>query len=92
MTMPCRVPDAYPCELCYKLSRWDYCDACAARWNADEKAERERLNTRARERRKRRRANRRCRVCERTFTPARADGWYCSNACRQRAYRKRRGA
>jgi len=28
-------------------------------------------------------------VCGKTFTPVRADARYCSNACRQRAYRMR---
>lgn len=43
----------------------------------------------ARERRRRRRANRRCAGCAAIFTPSRADGRYCSPACRQRAYRQR---
>jgi len=28
-----------------------------------------------------------CPVCEKTFTPKRSDAKYCSNACRQKAYR-----
>jgi hypothetical protein len=28
-------------------------------------------------------------ACGKTFTPARTDARYCSNACRQRAYRGR---
>jgi hypothetical protein len=35
-------------------------------------------------------AERACEVCEEMFTPKRADARYCSNACRQDAYRKRR--
>jgi hypothetical protein len=31
-----------------------------------------------------------CEVCEEEFTPKRADARYCSNACRQDAYRKRK--
>jgi hypothetical protein len=31
----------------------------------------------------------RCRNCQRAFEPARKDARYCSNACRQRAYRQR---
>ena len=31
-----------------------------------------------------------CRTCGRTYVPPRADGRYCSPACRQRAYRQRR--
>jgi hypothetical protein len=33
------------------------------------------------------RADRSCESCGATFTPRRADGRYCSNACRQAAYR-----
>jgi hypothetical protein len=33
-----------------------------------------------------------CATCKTTFTPARADGRYCSPACRQRAYRQRRAS
>lgn len=29
-----------------------------------------------------------CKVCGNTFTPKRSDALYCSNACRQRAYRQ----
>jgi hypothetical protein len=31
-----------------------------------------------------------CEVCGEPFTPKRADGCCCSNACRQDAYRKRK--
>lgn len=34
------------------------------------------------------RQNRICRGCGKTFTPKRSDAIYCSNACRQRAYRQ----
>jgi hypothetical protein len=30
-----------------------------------------------------------CEVCERTFRPARRDARFCSQACKQRAYRRR---
>lgn len=30
-----------------------------------------------------------CKGCGKTFTPKRVDASYCSNACRQRAYRQR---
>ena len=30
-----------------------------------------------------------CSVCGKVFTPKRADSKYCSNACRQKAYRER---
>jgi predicted nucleic acid-binding Zn ribbon protein len=32
-----------------------------------------------------------CEVCGRRFTGVRADARYCSNACRQTAYRQRQG-
>ena len=33
-----------------------------------------------------------CAACGVIFEPTRLDGRYCSNACRQRAYRRRRNA
>ena len=45
---------------------------------------RKELSERAREARK----DRVCKVCGEGFTATRADGIYCSNACRQRAYRQ----
>jgi hypothetical protein len=33
-----------------------------------------------------------CACCDRDFTPARADARYCSGACKQKDYRKRRAA
>ena len=33
----------------------------------------------------------RCRMCGHEFTPARSDARYCSNRCRQAAYRDRSG-
>ena len=45
---------------------------------------RKELSKRAREARK----DRVCKVCGKVFTPKRSDGVYCSNACRQKAYRK----
>lgn len=36
------------------------------------------------------RAGHSCADCEATFTPPRSDAAYCSSACRQRAYRRRR--
>jgi hypothetical protein len=50
---------------------------------------REMYTTRRREHRAATRANRPCETCGDTFTPPRADGRYCSDACRQRAYRAR---
>jgi hypothetical protein len=57
-----------------------YCRACGHKRRLEE----------ARERRWQARADRRCEVCGVTFTPPRSDGRYCSNACRQDAYRKRK--
>jgi hypothetical protein len=49
---------------------------------------------RKREWRARRRANRRqrCGCCDAIFTPARCDQAFCSAACRQRGFRRRRKA
>jgi hypothetical protein len=49
---------------------------------------------RQREWRARRRANRRqrCGCCEAIFTPARSDQAFCSSACRQRGYRRRKAS
>lgn len=43
-----------------------------------------------RERRRQARAGKPCVACGQPFTPPRADGRYCSGACRQRAYRRRK--
>jgi hypothetical protein len=52
---------------------------CRERADAEKKRlEHERTHTRA------------CEVCEETFIASRADARYCSNACRQDAYRKRK--
>lgn len=40
------------------------------------------------QRRLEKRQNRICKGCGKTFTPKRSDAVYCSNACRQRAYRQ----
>lgn len=44
----------------------------------------------AKEKRKAARSGRDCQGCGEAFEPVRADGRYCSNACRQRSYRERR--
>lgn len=51
--------------------------------------EQDRQNQQRREQRAAARADRHCERCRATFTPARADGRYCSSACRQAAYRRR---
>jgi hypothetical protein len=58
---------------------WGYCWKCA----------RDGENARQRERRAKARANRKCETCGGAFTPKRADGRFCSGACRQSAYRER---
>ena len=40
------------------------------------------------QRRLEKRQNHVCKSCGKTFTPRRSDAIYCSNACRQRAYRQ----
>ena len=40
------------------------------------------------QRRREARQDRCCKVCGKVFTPSRADGIYCSNACRQKSYRQ----
>jgi hypothetical protein len=61
--------------------RWvGYCWPCAA--DAE--------NGRLRDLRRIARADRICPRCDGTFTPQRSDGCYCSDACRQRAYRLRK--
>ena len=47
-------------------------------------------NERAKRRRAKAREGKVCPVCGATFTPARKDAVYCSNACRQRGYRARK--
>ena len=44
----------------------------------------------ARDRRQASRTEKACLVCGESFTPKRQDGRYCSNACRQDAYRQRK--
>ena len=82
----------YPCATCRHL-HWInlYCDPCRERWEADREAKRQRDRVYRRELRARRRAMRVgiCESCAETFRPSRADSRYCSNACRQRAYRRR---
>lgn len=61
-------------------NRWvGYCWPCA----------RDAENERQREIRKLKRTNLVCGSCGELFTPKRADSDYCSNRCRQRAYRNR---
>jgi hypothetical protein len=57
-------------------------------WRCVEADDRER----AKARRRHRRAHQRCAQCAAIFTPARADGRYCSPRCRQAAFRGRQRA
>lgn len=81
-----------------KRTRGEYqhwCDRCgrpfmgalARRYCSDECGQRTRAERRDRTRD---RESRRCVVCGDPFTPPRADGRYCSPACRQKAYRRRK--
>jgi hypothetical protein len=56
-----------------------YCGKCAHDAELEER----------RELRRQARADRPCQGCGRLFTGSRSDSRYCSNACRQRAYRQR---
>jgi hypothetical protein len=61
--------------------RWvGYCTACA----------RDAELARQRARRRARRTDLTCEHCGTVFTPPRSDGRYCSPACRQKAYRRRK--
>jgi hypothetical protein len=65
----------------YHGGRWrGYC------WPCGQDAE----NERQRDLRRQRRTGRKCCGCGERFTPQRADGRYCSSACRQAAYRVRK--
>ena len=75
---------AQPCEKCQRmvvhLPRFDRkhtfcCKSCEIRYYSH--------------RRKKAAAQQRCVDCGEVFKPARSDSLYCSNACRQRSYRKR---
>lgn len=74
--------DLYAVNSYREHVRWrGYCIACAS--DAE--------NARRRDERRTRRTGRCCVGCGETFTPPRADGRYCSSACRQKAYRQRKG-
>ncbi len=63
-----------------RYGRWaGYCWRCVPRMESE----------RQRDLRRQARADRECETCSATFTPERADGRYCSAACRQKAYRRR---
>jgi hypothetical protein len=74
------VPCAGGCGVL--VSHWYYEEitTCSRRCSERVAAERRRVKREARQ----------CEVCDEEFTPARSDARYCSNACRQDAYRKRK--
>jgi len=86
------APREYPCDSCFHLVPWNYCDKCAARREKNHRAELDKENERRRQRRAWRRGIRECPACGERFQPRRSDSKYCSSACRQRAYRKRGAA
>ena len=71
---------------CLRCGRPFY-GAMARRYCTDECGE---LARRERRDRTRDRIARPCDACGDTFTPPRSDGRYCSSACRQKAYRRRK--
>lgn len=75
------------CRRCAYCGRGFY-GAMARRYCSDDCGERTRN---ARRNRSRVPTARPCVECGARFTPPRADGQYCSNACRQKAYRERPG-
>jgi hypothetical protein len=79
----CAEPHTRKRPVLYGRNRWaGYCYPCA----------RDAENERHRELRRRARTDLRCDPCGEPFTPPRADGRYCSAACRQKAYRARKAA
>jgi hypothetical protein len=85
------------CACATEVVCWSSDRYYSTRWWWSERARscsplcaREKRNADARGRRLEARENHRCAVCDETFTPARSDARYCSAACRQDAYRKRK--
>jgi hypothetical protein len=73
-----------------------YCDACKARHDAEYQAKRDLELAKQREYRRRRkqrlewrRPPTRCVTCDTEFKGRRKDTKFCSQACRQKSYRKR---
>ena len=87
---PIKGEPAGPCEGCgrhvHDERRWPprkhvlCCEACKPKAEA----------ARARDARAKKRKGKTCLLCEKSFTPSRDDALFCSNACRQRAYRMSR--
>ena len=74
----------FVCPACFRVfftmvpgKKYCHGDTCVSKqWNRLQK-----------EFRYRSRANRKCACCGKEFTPMRVDAKYCSNACKQKAYR-----
>lgn len=83
------VTPAYPCDTCHHTVPMYYCDTCRARWDDDRQAARERdaAAQRAYRARKRQRRIVQCGQCKTAFRGRRKDARYCSQVCRQKAYR-----
>ena len=85
----------YPCEACADTWSYYYCDPCRAEWEKRQQKERDRNNARQREwyahrQRWRKLRLETCEGCREQFKGKRKDAKYCSAACRQRSYRKRK--
>jgi hypothetical protein len=91
-----REPDPYPCDTCQHLRTIHlWCDSCRSRWWREREERLERDRAYRRDLRARNRIEplaRACADCGEYFTPSRADTRYCSDACRQHAYRERKRA
>lgn len=80
-----------PCQTCSRpvlnqvtrrVRRHTFCsDTCEKEYH---------IQRQAAERRRKADLEKRCPVCEEDFTAGRSDARYCSNACKQRAYRRRK--
>jgi hypothetical protein len=97
-----RGKDAPKSELdfshpCIYTTPYYYCDECRKRWEEGQQRRREAERQKQRAYRKVRRARElmrrpamHCKVCETRISDGRKDAHFCSNACRQKAYRQRR--
>jgi hypothetical protein len=84
----------FPCRNCIELASLYYRDSCRHEWDKRWQQERDAENGKRQQRRARKRARQPAKtcVCGRNFHGKRMDGKYCSNACRQRAHRRRGAA
>jgi hypothetical protein len=74
------TPCAGGCGVLVSDWYWQAITTCSRRCSKHAAAERRRVTH----------DERRCAVCDGVFTPKRSDARYCSNACKQDAYRKRK--